>query len=318
MPNAPRTDGPDDATFATVFRQALRRRGLSLERVRDHLRSHGISVSPATLSYWQSGRSQPEKAQSLRAVDALEPLLGLPAGTLRSLLGPRRPRGWAPPHDPVAVRGVYGENSDVERVLGAAFPHFNAGLRRLVVHETVNVNEERFIDETRVTTVVRAVRSGAEHLTVIHSLDFPKAETIDLTVPYGPAPPVRFLPEVDCVAADIPLGRRLAVNETAVVEYTVRYSATGISYQHERRVPTPQKAYLLHVRFHPRALPSNCWHYYRRQLGGEPQRRHRVGLDAFHTTHLLPAKCVPGVYGIEWTWPDRPAPGGPCSGVRSP
>ncbi|MFH8370666.1 hypothetical protein [Streptomyces sp. NPDC018031] len=303
MPNVPPTDGPD-TTFASVFRQALRRRRLSLERIRDHLQAHDITVSLATLSYWQSGRSQPEKPQSLRAVDALEPLLGLPTGTLSSLLGPRRPRGWAPPHDPAAIRGVYGENSDVEQVLGEAFPHFNADLRRLVVQEAVNVNEHRFIDETRVTTVVRAVRSGVRHLTVIHSLDSPKAETIDLTVPYGPAPAIRFLPEVDCVAADIPLGRRLAVNETAVVEYTLRSRADGLSRQHDRRVTTPLRAYLLHVRFHPRALPSSCWHYYRRQLDGEPQRRHRATLDDFHTTHLLPAKCTPGVYGIEWTWPD--------------
>ncbi|KUF15100.1 MULTISPECIES: helix-turn-helix domain-containing protein [Streptomyces] len=296
-------DGPD-ATFATVFRKALRRRGLSLERIRDHLQAHGINVSLATLSYWQSGRSQPEKAQSLRAVDALEPLLGFPAGTLRSLLGPRRPRGWAPPHDPAAVRDVYGENSDVEHVLGERFPHFNSDIRHLIVHETVTVDERRFVAETRVTMVVRAVRSGVRHLTVIHSLDSPEAGTIELRVPCGPPPPVRFLPEVDCVAADLPLGRPLATNETAVVEYTLRAaSAEGVSTFHERRVITPLRSYLLHVRFHPRAVPSNCWHLYRKQLGDAPQSRHRVALDEFHTTHLLPTKCTPGVYGVEWEWP---------------
>ncbi|WP_030570655.1 polysaccharide deacetylase family protein [Streptomyces aureocirculatus] len=302
MPNT-FDDGPD-ATFATVFRQALRRRGLPLERIRDHLQAHGIHVSLATLSYWQSGRSQPEKAQSLRAVDALEPLLGFPAGTLRSLLGPRRPRGWAPPHNPTAVRDVYGENSDVEQVLGESFPHFNAGVRHLVIHETVNVNEHRFVDETRVTMVVRAVRSGVEHLTVIHSLDSPEAETIALSVPFGPPPPIRFLPGLDCVAADLPLARRLATNETAVVEYTLRAASTvGVSTFHERRVISPLRSYLLQARFHPRAVPSNCWHFYRKQLGDEPQSRHRVTLDEFHTTHLLPTKCTPGVYGIEWEWP---------------
>ncbi|MYX72612.1 hypothetical protein [Streptomyces sp. SID3915] len=302
MPNAPHPADPG-VTFATVFRDALRQRGLPLERVRDHLRAQQITVSLATLSHWQRGRSQPEKAQSLRAVDALEPLLNLPAGSLRSLLGPHRPRGGTPPHDPAAVRHVYGEDSDVEQALGDAFPHFNAGLRQLVVHESVSLDEHRSIDETSVTTVVRAVRDDVRHLSVVHFLDAPKAGTVDLTVRDGPAPRIRFLPELGCVAADIPLGRQLARTETAVVGYTLRSSA-GVSHQHERRITAPLRTYLLHVRFHPLAVPSNCWGYHRTQIGAEPRHRHRVALDASHTTHLLPAQCTPGVYGIEWSWPD--------------
>ena len=70
--------GDPEVTFADVFRDALRRRGLSLERVRHRLQTQGIGISLATLSYWQRGRSQPERAKSLRAVDALEEILALP------------------------------------------------------------------------------------------------------------------------------------------------------------------------------------------------------------------------------------------------
>ncbi|MHA4772939.1 hypothetical protein L1085_000315 [Streptomyces sp. MSC1_001] len=301
MPHA-HSNAPE-VTFAAVFRQALHSHGLSLEQVREHLRTHGITVTVATLSYWQSGRSQPERALSLRAVDVMEPLLGFPTGALRSLLGPRHPRGWTPPQSPTAVRDVYGNGSEVEHVLGDAFPYFNAGLRRMVIHETVHINEHRFVEETRVTVVVRAVRSGIQHLSVIHCLDSPDAGTIDLSLPYGPPPDVRFLPEVNCVAADIPLGRALVINETAVVEYTLRAApTTKVSYLHERRFTTPLRSYLLHARFHPQALPSNLWHYYRKQLGHEPPNRHRLTLDDFHTTHLLPTRCPPGVYGITWDW----------------
>ncbi|MEU1146209.1 hypothetical protein ACFYO9_16745 [Streptomyces sp. NPDC005863] len=301
MPNLPHPEG-SDATFATVFRQALQQRGLPLERIRDHLRAQQITVSLATLSHWQRGRSQPERAQSLRAVDALEPLLHLPAGTLRSLLGPHRPRGGPPPLDPAVARTVYGENSDVEQALGDAFPRFNEGLRPLTIQETVSLDEHRSIHETSITTVVQAVRDAVQHLTVVHFLDSPKAGTVELAVPYGPPPRMRFLPELGCVAADIPLGRQLARTETAVVAYTLR-AASDISHQHERRVTTPLRAYLLQVRFHPRALPASCWSYHRRQIGAEPQHRHRTTLDTFHTTHLLPTHCRPGVYGIEWEWP---------------
>ncbi|MFJ4341903.1 hypothetical protein [Streptomyces sp. NPDC088915] len=305
MPNTPHPDDPD-RMFAAVFKEALRRRGLPLDRVRDHLESYGITLSLATLSYWQSGRSLPEKPQSLRAVDVLEPFLDLPSGTLRSLLR-RRPRGWVPQHDPAAVRGVYGEDSVLEKVLGDAFPYFNAGLRRLVVHETVSVNRHRLIDAMRVTVAVRAVRDGVRHLTVVHTLDSAKtdADAVDLTVPHGPPPSVRSRPELNCVIAELPLGRRLARNETAVVEYTLRSpSAAGVSHHHERRVTTPLQAYLLQVRFHPSAVPSKCWHSYRRQLGAEPRSRQLAPLDDFHTTHLLPVKCAPGVYGVEWRWTD--------------
>ncbi|WP_411071732.1 hypothetical protein [Streptomyces sp. cmx-4-25] len=303
MPNTPRPDDPD-TTFAAVFKEALRRRGLPLDRVRDHLESSGITLSLATLSYWQSGRSLPEKPQSLRAVDVLEPFLDLPSGTLRSLLR-RRPRGWVPQHDPAAVRGVYGEDSDLEKILGDAFPYFNAGLRRLVVHETVRVNEHRLVAEIRVTVAVRAVRDDARHLTVVHTLESAKADTVDLTVPHGPPPHIRRRPELNCVIAEIPLGRRLARNETAVIEYTLRSTATtGVSHRYERRVTTPLQSYLLHVRFHPSAVPSKCWHYYCRQLGTEPRSRQLAPLDDFRATHLLPVKCAPGVHGVEWLWTD--------------
>ncbi|MEU5921778.1 hypothetical protein [Streptomyces sp. NPDC047141] len=303
MPNAPHTNHPD-TMFAMTFKEALQRRGLPLEHIRDHLQSHGITLSIATLSYWQSGRSLPEKPQSLRAIDVLEPFLGLASGTLRSLLR-RRPRGWIPPHDLTAIRGVYGENSDVEQVLGDGFAHFNADLRRLVVHEAVHVNEHRFVDEIRVTTVVRAVHDSPRHLTVIHTLDTTKGDAFDFAIPHGPSPRTRFRPELNCVVAEIPLGRRLARNETAVVEYTLRSAATaGISHQHERRLTTPLQTYLLQVRFHPLALPSKCWHYYGKQIGTEPQSRQLATLDDFYMTHLLPMKCAPGVYGIEWWWMD--------------
>ncbi|MGW1123641.1 hypothetical protein [Streptomyces sp. NPDC002526] len=302
MVNTPHIADPD-TMFATTFKQALQRRGLPLEHVRDHLEAHGITLSVATLSYWQSGRSQPEKARSLCAVDILEPFLGLPGGALRSLLR-RRPRGWVPPHDPAAVRGLYGENSDVEQALGDDFPHFNAGLRRLVVHEAVRVNEHRLVDEIRVTVAVRAVHHDARHLTVVHALDGAQGDAFDVTVPSGPPPRTRFRPDLNCVVAEIPFGRRLVRNETAVVEYTVRTTATeGVSHQHESRVTTPLQSYLLQVRFHPSAVPSRCWHHYRRRLGAEPGRQ-LAALDGLHTTHVLPVKPAPGVYGVEWGWAD--------------
>ncbi|HET6857874.1 MAG TPA: helix-turn-helix transcriptional regulator [Streptomyces sp.] len=304
MSNAPHHRDPD-ATFATVLREALRRRGLSLERIRDRLHAQQINVSLATLSYWQSGRSQPERHQSLRAVDALEPILDLPAGALRSLLGPHRPRGRTMPLNAGASQSLYGENSDMEQALGEAFADFNADVQSIVVHETVCLDEHRAPRETSVTMVLRAVRDGVRHRTVVHFLDALPTVAIDFTVRYGELADVRFLPELRSVVADISFGRPLARNETAVVEYSLRVGRGGTtSVHHERRTSDTLRAYLLHVRFHPLALPVSCHHYYREQIGAPPRHRHRVELDVSHTAHLAPAKCPPGVYGMEWEWPD--------------
>ncbi|MEQ4605719.1 helix-turn-helix transcriptional regulator [Streptomyces cavourensis] len=90
---SPQGRGRPPSAFGQALREARERKGLTLARLRDHLARRGVRVSTVTLSHWQRGRSQPERAESLRAVSAIESILGCPAGGLLALLGPRRPRG---------------------------------------------------------------------------------------------------------------------------------------------------------------------------------------------------------------------------------
>ncbi|MET9825774.1 helix-turn-helix transcriptional regulator [Streptomyces sp. NPDC006349] len=306
MPTSPTHEhSRPETNFALALRDALRRRGLPLERVCGRLHAQGINVSVATLSRWQRGRSQPERSRSLQAVDALEPILGLEPGTLRSLLGPHRPRGRALFQDPAATRCVYGDKSDLEQALGEAFDAFNTDTQLLVAHETMTLDEHRSTREIAVTSVLRAVRDGARQLTVVHFLDELPADGVDIVVRNGEMTGSHVVPDLRSVMADISFGRPLARNETAVVDYTLRIGRTPTptpSHAHERRIRHPLRTYLLHVRFHPSALPTRCHYFYRARLGDEPRQRHRVELDASHTAHLLPAKCPPGVYGLEWEW----------------
>lgn len=73
-----------EPTFSELFAAAVKRRGLALERLRQHLEAEGVQVSIATLSYWQTGRSVPTRARSLRTVEAMERILEVPAGSLTS------------------------------------------------------------------------------------------------------------------------------------------------------------------------------------------------------------------------------------------
>ncbi|MEU3958542.1 XRE family transcriptional regulator [Streptomyces buecherae] len=304
---APLTTHVTPATsFAAVFREALRQRGLPLERVRERLEARGIRISLATLSYWQRGRSQPERAQSLRAVDALEDILALPTGALRSLLGPHRPRGRAvcELQDLSASQRVFGENSTVEQALGAAFAHFNEDLCSVVIRETLRLDERRCIRSTSVHQVLRATRDGASRLTVVHCIDDTSAESIDVVVRCGKPGSVRFLPELRCIIIEVLLGRELARNETAVIDYEVLLGPSNVpSTHHERRTRVHLREYLLHVYFHPDALPASCHRYYRERIGAEKRSSRRLALDVSHSAHMLPIRCPAGVHGMSWEWP---------------
>src|SRR4051812_1528119 len=76
------TTGPFDA----ALRAAVRARGLTLERLRAHLARRGVPIALSTLSDWQHGKRRPSVAGSLRAVLALEDVLGLPPKTLVRLV----------------------------------------------------------------------------------------------------------------------------------------------------------------------------------------------------------------------------------------
>jgi hypothetical protein len=89
--------GDDDRStpFSRELRAAIKASGLGLDRIQVRLRNRGIPISVTALSYWQSGKRQPERARSISAVRALEEILGRPAGSLVRLLEPPRPRGQA-------------------------------------------------------------------------------------------------------------------------------------------------------------------------------------------------------------------------------
>ncbi|MBB5934217.1 XRE family transcriptional regulator [Streptomyces zagrosensis] len=306
--HAPRFTHATAATsFATVFREALRQRGLPLERVRERLEARGIRISLATLSYWQRGRSQPERVQSLLAVDELENILALPVGALRCLLGPHRPRGRAvnETQDLTASQRIFGENSTVEQALGAAFAHFNEDVSSLVIRETVRLDEHRCIRNTAVHQVLRATRAGASRVTVVHCIDDTAAESIDVVVRCGKPGTIRFLPELRSIVIEILFGRELAKNETVVVDYEISLGRSQlVSTHHERRTRVNLREYLLHVYFHPDALPVSCHRYYREHLGAEQRYSRRIAIDVSHTAHMLPIRCPAGIHGMSWEWPD--------------
>ncbi|PCG84730.1 transcriptional regulator [Streptomyces sp. WZ.A104] len=289
-------------TFPGALREALNRRGLSLERVSERLRVRGITISQATLSSWQRGRSQPERARSLRAVDVLEEILELPSGALRSLLGPRRPRGRI---TPVGAEGtalqILGEDSVVEKALGARFRHFNQETGSLMVHDVVTVGESGTLSGITTTNVLRASRAGADRAVFVHSFDDEAAEPVDIRVTCGRLVEATYLKGLKSLVLEIHFGRELAKLDTTVVSYAIEVSPSETPATHyERWTRTNLHEYLQQVFFHPGALPTDCHRYVREKVGAPPRAKRRIPLNDTHNVHVLTSRCKPGVHGVAW------------------
>ncbi|AYG78112.1 hypothetical protein DWB77_00219 [Streptomyces hundungensis] len=304
-------------TFGEALHEALRADGLSLQRLHHHLGERGISVSPATLSHWQRGRSQPEREQSLQAVAAIEVILGMPQGALQTLLTTRRPRGRAlalRSPVPEALSRVLSPGAPLEVALGPDAYRFNEGLVTLSVQETLFLDDQGCIARYMVNHVVRALCDGVRHLTAHHNFDDPDTPSVQVTVNCGRLEALRFRQEVRSAIFDVGFGRTLRRGETAIIDYTLDVGPRWRSSDHhERTLPVPVRHYLLHIFFHPRRLPSSVHGYYRQSSERTAEDIRPLSLDASHSVHIMPAKCHAGLYGIAWKRHALPAaaPSGP-------
>lgn len=126
--------------FADVLDAALTARGWSLTRLSQELAARGHRVSRATLGYWRSGRSEPERGDALRALPDLEELLEQPVGTLRMALGSRRVRGRQAAREQSArdlAWPMYRQGAGQEAMLAELGVHVLADLERTEISHLV-------------------------------------------------------------------------------------------------------------------------------------------------------------------------------------
>jgi hypothetical protein len=284
-------------SFADVLRTAIEVRGLGLERIRDRLDAQGISLSVATLSYWQSGRSQPGRKQSMAALPHLEELLALDEGSLQQALTPPRERGRRGPV--VELDKVWPEPPQT-RVLRSLDTTWDTELERISLHDVVTVGADRTQISLQVRQVLRARCDGPDRRVVMHCLEDPTAGRPEIQALRGC--------RLGAIARDVPSGivggelvflEPLRRGQTVVFDYELLSNAPApLEVRHTRRLRLPMRQYLLEVRFDPRALPAAAFHV---QDGQDCQR---LELDSEHSVHVVDADCTAGVTGIRWTWPE--------------
>ncbi len=293
--------------FAEVLNTAIENSGLSLDRIRAALAKQGVRVSVTTLSYWRRGRSQPERATSLRAVHLLEELLGLRHTSLTALLGPPRPRGrWVaqgPAPDGLRLEQVWPGQAELVEVFAELDAPPAGQLERQSIHDAYYVDASRRGHLLRMRQVVRATVDGVTRHVVVHKSDEGVQICPEITsVRHARLGRVRRRPLSGLLVAELLLDRPLALGDSTVLEYEVHIPDTGPTTDYGRFFPAPVREYVLQVHFDPAAVPVQCERFDRAPGTEVDRHREPLWIGASASAHVLTADQQPGQVGIRWQW----------------
>ncbi|MFJ1766936.1 hypothetical protein ACIOD2_41865 [Amycolatopsis sp. NPDC088138] len=289
--------------FSRALSLAIDLSGLGLARLKDRLAAAGTPVSTTTLSYWRTGRTRPERPESLRAVTVLEDVLGLPAGSLTGLLA--RPDGGPSPIGLVRWERLWGARNGVVPVLNSFDAADDPALVVLSLHESLHVRADRSLSRLRVREVVRAAAEPVQAKVV--TLRGCVAGTPPRLVATRYCVPGRteVLPEQGFLITELVLSRSLAEGETAILEYEFEYTDDVPDTSYDRRFRHPVAEHLQEVHFDPDALPLSC-HAYRLESPDGPERESaEVVVSPVVPAHVFRTDVAPGILGMRWSWPAR-------------
>jgi len=296
----------DPGSFPGALRAAIEGSGLTLERLRYRLAQRGIRVSVTSLSYWQQGRSRPERAHSLRAVRAIESILGLPSHSLAALLGPPRPRGrWTGRQ--LADReydGILEPATALAETIKPVLGQSDRKLRVFSQEDAVTVGEDRTIRAVRTRMVVRALEDDPDrHLAVYCGERGSTADEIVVTARENcRLGRVRRHPGAPVIAAELMFDRRLRVGETHLLEYEFTVDSPVPSPDHRRGFRYPADAYVMSVRFADSAVPARIYGFSQREPHVVPRVDGELILTTGRWVHRAARDVHPGVLGIGWEW----------------
>jgi hypothetical protein len=293
--------GPFDA----ALRAAIRRRGLPLDRLRFRLAARGIHVGLSSLSDWQHGHSRPERANSLRAVEALEDILGLPSASLLALLPPPGPAGAAGrPSRARPVQGVDEYSGPLGELLDSLPGSREWNLDLLHLEQRAFVTAARMIDRLRVRSLVRARRDGVDRYVTRYfcSPDGDVDRVLIRPVRNCRLGRVRRHPGGHVLVAEVLFGQALRTGDTWVFEDETIDPGSRARTEIAHGFRQPAEQVLLEVVFDPRARPARCYAYARADLYAERHRLEYLPVSGDHTAHLAMSGLTAGVRGIAWEW----------------
>jgi hypothetical protein len=290
--------------FAEAFRAAIQARGLGLERIRTRLAGQGVSISLATLSYWQSGRSRPERRDSMVALTHLERVLEVAPGSLTGLLGPPRPRGrWltkAP--DTPGITAFWPDSDPIGSAVRDVDTRWDSRLTRLSQHDLVTVGPDREERSIVSRQVLRAEADGPDRwVAILHIDDHPS--TLPLVRPLRHCRLGRVVNRAQdgLVVAELLFDRPLSRGETIITEHAlVNRAPCPLATNYERKFRLPVREFVLEICFDAAALPKRCVQYTRMEGGREHATPAFIGKA--NSVHGVALNIGPGCYGFRWDW----------------
>ncbi|RKT54331.1 helix-turn-helix transcriptional regulator [Saccharothrix australiensis] len=292
--------------FYEALRAAIERSGLTLERLRDRLARRGIHVSLSTLSYWRLGRSRPERAESLRAVQAIEVILGLPRHSLESLLGPPRPRGrWvAGQRQPRRYGRMLEPAQSLAETVEALVGPSDGDLRLWSQDDAAGVDARGVIREVRTRQVLRAVDGHPDRHVAVYCADpgtAPDAITVE-AVANCRLGRVRRHHRAPVIAVELLFDHTLRAGQTHLLEYRFTVAEGAVALDYRRAFRYPVGTYVLSVRFTEPRLPVRCFDLVQSGAEGALTHGRELALTPGRMLHLVARDVPPGVLGIGWEW----------------
>lgn len=291
--------------FHLALRTALSVRGLPLQRVQHHLAHRGIKVGVTSLSYWQQGARRPQRAESLRAVRALEHVLDLPENSLLRLLGAGSRPGR--PDRPAArsYRSLMEASGTVERLIGTLESPTDGGLHTVGHQERVRIGAGREMRRRASQHVVRAHRDGVDRYLAVYRGD-PGCDPARVEVEALEncrKGRVRHDRETGVLVAELLFDTRLRTGETYVFGYGFGDDTGGPCGEYVRGFTFGGGQYVLQVSFDESALPVRCRRFAQASAGAPRGGRTDLTLTGRHrTVHLVEQGVRPGLVGIDWDW----------------
>ncbi|MFB4310962.1 helix-turn-helix domain-containing protein [Actinomadura sp. GTD37] len=312
--------------FAGALRQAVQASGLTLERIRHRLGRRGLTVSVATLSYWQRGRSRP---RSRTVVAALEEILQVPAGGLTGLLDDPAPT--AAPARTAAGRGGPGAGPgaadrsrtardlwpDPERyacLVGQLDRSGDHRLERLSIHDVYRLDEARRSWTLSVRTVLRAAGDDIDRVVCVHqTAGAPEPGSPETGGASGDRPgrgaaalaavrycrPGRIRAEDGLMAFELVFDRVLAAGDTAVVEYELGPAGEPPSDSYDRRFPHPVHDYVAIVQFDGGRLPARCYGFTAESSHAPRRRLGELWVGTSGSANIAVGAVRRGIVGVE-------------------
>lgn len=292
-----------EGPFSRALGLAIELSGLSLQRLQVRLAEVGVHLSTTTLSYWRTGRSRPERPDSLRGVQVLERVLDLPPTGLTTLLGPRRPRGrWVRPMPGVfRVEQLLPMSSVAARLASQLEMPQAPELDRLSVVDELWVGPDRTVRRMQVRQVLRATADRVTRSFLMHYGEHSVHAPAVIATRHCRVGRVRTDEQSRFLGVELILDRVLAQGDTTILEYELDPAHCADAH-FERSFRSGGHQHIVQVYFDPAAVPTRCMSY--RRAG--PEAAYDESRDAWInnelTAHVARVDLEPGLYGMRWEW----------------